>query len=121
MGSNDRGHFVLNGIPMSIHIVTIFKTLHFVSVISEKTLEDDNLTKLPCDEGTVVYNNEPGPEKYVRAHYFKLCCSTCSLTTSVAAAKFISRIEYITGKRFLEKITGSFNQPQRRGQQQQQQ
>ena len=62
---------MVNGIPMSIHIVIIFKTVHFVPVITEKTLEDANLTKLPCDEGTVVYNNEPGPEKYVCAtHYF---------------------------------------------------
>lgn len=30
----------------------------------EKTFEDFIFTKLPCEEGTVVYNNEPGPEKY---------------------------------------------------------
>lgn len=58
---------MLNGIPMSIHMIIIFETVHFVSVIAEKTLDDANVTKLPCDEGTVVYNNEPGPEKYVSA------------------------------------------------------
>ena len=51
----------------------IFETVHFVLVIAEKTLDDVNLTKLPSDEGTVVYNNEPGPEKYVSAtHYFQV-------------------------------------------------
>ena len=58
---------------MSIHIVIIFETVYFVSVIAEKTLDDVNLTKLPSDEGTVVYNNEPGPEKYVSTtHYFQV-------------------------------------------------
>ena len=36
---------------------------------TEKLLDDSSLTKLPCDEGTVVYNNEPGPEKYVSTLY----------------------------------------------------
>ncbi|CAH3186518.1 unnamed protein product [Porites lobata] len=46
------------------------KHIHYVPrnpepfVKQEKTLDDVNLTKLPSDEGTVVYNNEPGPEKY---------------------------------------------------------
>lgn len=31
----------------------------------EKTLVDElSLTKLPCEEGKIVFNNEPGPEKY---------------------------------------------------------
>ncbi|PFX25530.1 Cytosolic carboxypeptidase 2 [Stylophora pistillata] len=30
----------------------------------EKTADDESLTKLPCEEGKIVYNNEPGPEKY---------------------------------------------------------
>lgn len=72
---------------MSIHIVIIFETVHFVSVIAEKTLDDANLTKLPCDEGTVVYNNEPGPEKYVSAVHMissYTVVELCSVTTSVA-------------------------------------
>ena len=73
---------------MSIHIVIIFETVHFVSVIAEKTLDDVNLTKLPSDEGTVVYNNGPGPEKYVSAtHYFQFIPAVVqlfSVTTSVA-------------------------------------
>lgn len=32
---------------------------------SEKTADDESLTKLSCEGGKVVYNNEPGPEKYV--------------------------------------------------------
>lgn len=30
----------------------------------EKTADDESLTKLSCEGGKVVYNNEPGPEKY---------------------------------------------------------
>ncbi|XP_078346337.1 uncharacterized protein LOC144631703 isoform X2 [Oculina patagonica] len=30
----------------------------------EKTPDDLSLTKVPCEEGKVVFNNEPGPEKY---------------------------------------------------------
>ena len=30
-----------------------------------KTLNDSCLPKLAHDEGTVVYDNEPGPDKYV--------------------------------------------------------
>ena len=65
--------------------------MYFVSVIAEKTLDDVNLTKLPSDEGTVVYNNEPGPEKYVLFPSYTVV-QLCSVTTSVAwwAAKFIS-------------------------------
>ena len=32
---------------------------------SAKTLNDSCLPKLAHDEGTVVYDNEPGPDKYV--------------------------------------------------------
>ena len=45
---------------------------YFVFVTPEKRLDDFTLAKLPCDEGTVVYNNEPGPEKFVSGtHYVK--------------------------------------------------
>ena len=32
---------------------------------SAKTLNESCLPKLAYDEGTVVYDNEPGPDKYV--------------------------------------------------------
>lgn len=55
-----------------LHVVTSNYTnfvlpiiLYHLSLISEKTLDELRLTKLPCEEGKVVFNNEPGPEKYV--------------------------------------------------------
>jgi len=30
----------------------------------EKKIDDTSLTKLPCEEGKIVFNNEPDPEKY---------------------------------------------------------
>ena len=59
--------------PIDVNSIDVIHSAHFVSVIAEKALDDVNLTKLPSDEGTVVYNNEPGPEKYVSAtHYFQV-------------------------------------------------
>ena len=43
-------------------LLSSYETLVFFSA---KTLNDSCLPKLAYDEGTVVYDNEPGPDKYV--------------------------------------------------------
>jgi len=49
---------LVNGLVSKINFIYIF-------LISEKKIDDTSLTKLPCEEGKIVFNNEPDPEKYV--------------------------------------------------------
>ena len=49
------------------HNCLIFNINHFCSFKSSlaKLLNDSDLHKVPYEEATVVYDNEPGPDKYV--------------------------------------------------------